>query len=158
MTKYGVLFVIILLQSFSASGQERFYNYYRPMLSYEVGALESVTAGFSLMKLKRESEYSLKSSFHGPTFEAGVAFNDVDLLVHSRFAYEYFSHFIGARINVLHYSDFKQQSIAAKPELCFTFYHFITIGYGYSIPISSDHFHVNGNFFNLGIGLYFPRK
>jgi hypothetical protein len=158
MKKYWILLAIILSESFSLFGQDDFYNYYRPILSYEAGSLESVSAGFSLMKLTRESEYKLKSKFHGPTFDAGVAFNEDDLLMKSRIAYEYFGYFAGARLNVLHYSDFKQQSIAVKPELCFTLYHFITIGYGYSIPMSSDHFQVKGNFFNIGIGLYFPRK
>jgi hypothetical protein len=66
------------------------------------------------------------------------SFNNKDLVLGPKLSLEYVRGFLGARINLIDYTDFKTQDWRFTPEIGITLGSFIDIYYGYNIPLTND--------------------
>lgn len=73
----------------------------------------------------------------GPKVSSEFNFNFKQFFLGPKVSYEFDYYVIGARINLIDYTDFKQSDFRFTPEIGLTFVSYLNLFYGYNVPLSS---------------------
>ena len=159
-----VIFVILSLRLFSqeeeANGlKDHYFNAFQPRIQYEKFGYNNLSLGVANLHYVGESVTGLPWLFHGAFLDVGLAFNNKTELFSGKIGYEYFFLFLGGRLNLVNYTDFKDNQLCMRPEIGLSLLSFLTITYGYNIDLSgNDYFDVGGSIFSLNIGYLIDKK
>lgn len=130
-----------------------YYNAIQPKLQYEYLGYNNFCLGISNLRYDGDAITGLPWSFHGAFIDVGLVSKDVTKMFSSKIGYEYFFLFLGGRINLINYTDFKNNQSCIRPEIGLSLVSFLTITYGYNINLSkTDFLGVEGSVVSINIG------
>jgi hypothetical protein len=91
----------------------------------------------------------------GPKFSSEFNFISRQFFIGPKISYEADFILFGARLNIIDYTDFKQNDFRFTPEIGLTIIGFIDLFYGYNIPLSSTRLdYIGTNRITLTINLF----
>lgn len=130
-----------------------FFLSYSPRVKYEFGTMRGISLGLATIDWIGDDVVMVPAFSHwGPLIETGLAFVDSDTYLSSKLGYEYFLFFLGARANLIHYTDFSGNQFVFRPELGISLASYITFTYGYNLSFySQGNLFPDGNVFSLNL-------
>jgi len=95
----------------------------------------------------------LPVGYLGPSISGGVSFTETKSLLVTKAGFSGFIYVIGARINLINYTDFNTSQFSIRPEIGLSLLGYVSITYGYNFKLSKiDTFNIQAHVVTFSIG------